>query len=114
MRKRHYPFTIDEAARDIWLRQLWWAFDDVGFPSQIREEYWNWVEAFSIRMINRRTQRAQPQRYPFREVPTTLLQGYESATTDAPKGVRKYATRDDSVQQAGLRSTGPAAADQFN
>jgi len=114
MRKRHYPFTIDEAARDIWLRQLWWAFDEVDFPAPIREEYWGWVEAFSIRMINRRTQRAQPQRYPFRDVPTTLLQGYAAAAADAPKEVGKCAMRDDTVQQAGLRSTQPAAADQSN
>lgn len=74
MRKRHYPFTIDESAREIWLRHLWLAFDDVGFPVQIRQEYWEWVEPFSIRMINRRTQRAPPQRYPFVDVPRTLLQ----------------------------------------
>ena len=73
MRKRHYPFTIDESAREVWLRQLWLAFDDVGFPAQIRQEYWEWVEPFSIRMINRRTQRAPPQRYPFADVPHTLL-----------------------------------------
>ena len=75
MRKRHYPFTIDESAREIWLRQLWRAFDDVGFPAQVRQEYWEWVEPFSIRMINRRTQRAPPQRYPFADVPRRLLQG---------------------------------------
>jgi hemoglobin len=74
MRRRHYPFTIDEGAREVWLRELWLAFDDVSFPAQLRREYWEWVEAFSIRMINRRTQRAQPQRFPFTDMPSSLLQ----------------------------------------
>jgi hemoglobin len=73
MRRRHYPFTIDEAAREVWLRELWLAFDDVGFPAQLRREYWEWVEAFSIRMINRRTRRAQPRRFPFADMPSRLL-----------------------------------------
>lgn len=65
MRRRHFPFTIDEKAREIWLGELWLAFDDVNFPEDVRREYWEWVEPFSIRMINRRTQRDQPRRFPF-------------------------------------------------
>ena len=128
MRKRHFPFTIDEAAREIWLRQLWLAFDDVGFPEQLREEYWNWVEPFSIRMINRRTQRAQPQRYAFRDVPSTLLQGNEAAAalerpaTDgcaasdvgAPNSFGKCAIRDDMVQKGDLKITQRGAVHQSN
>ena len=41
------------------------AFDDVGIPVEVRQEYWDWAEAFSIRMINRRTERAPLRRYPF-------------------------------------------------
>jgi hemoglobin len=85
MRKRHYPFTIDEVAREIWLGQLWLAFNDVAFPAELRQEYWEWVEAFSIRMINRRTQRAQPQRYPFAEVPTTLAARAPLLAAGAPR-----------------------------
>lgn len=65
MRKRHYPFAIDEEARDIWLHQLCLAFDDARIPMEVRQEYWDWAEAFSIRMINRRTQHAPLRRYPF-------------------------------------------------
>ena len=65
MRKRHYPFAIDEEARDIWLYNLCVAFDEVGIPVEVRQEYWNWAEAFSIRMINRRTERVPLRRYPF-------------------------------------------------
>jgi hemoglobin len=68
MRKRHYPFAIDEAAREIWLHHLSLAFDDVGVPTEVRQEYWNWAEAFSIRMINRRTERVAPRRYAFADL----------------------------------------------
>ncbi len=65
IRKRHYPFAIDEEARDIWLHHLCLAFDDARIPMEVRQEYWDWAEAFSIRMINRRTQHAPLRRYPF-------------------------------------------------
>jgi hemoglobin len=60
-----YPFAIDEEARDIWLHHLCLAFDDARIPMEVRQEYWDWAEAFSIRMINRRTKRAPLRRYPF-------------------------------------------------
>ena len=72
MRSRHFRFTIDEQAREIWLAQLLLAFDDVGFPQDVREEYWDWVESLSIRVINRRTMRADPRRYPLAEAPLAL------------------------------------------
>jgi hemoglobin len=68
MRTRHLPFTIDERARAVWLSALWQAFDDVGFPHEVREEYWAWVEAMSIRMINRRRTRAQPARHAYADM----------------------------------------------
>jgi len=67
MRTRHFPFTIDEATRDIWLAQLLLAMEDVDFPANVRTEFWNWVEAFSVRMINRRTTKAAPRRYSLEE-----------------------------------------------
>ncbi len=72
MRTRHFPFTIDEQAREIWLAQLLLAFDDIGFPQEVRQEYWDWVESLSIRVINRRTMRADPRRYPLHEAPLAL------------------------------------------
>lgn len=68
MRVRHFPFDIDETAREIWLSCLWQALEETEWPSAVREEYWNWMEPFSIRMINRRTFRSQPKRYPFDRV----------------------------------------------
>jgi hemoglobin len=65
MRTRHFPFSIDEAARETWLAALFRAMEDVDFPIEAREEYWNWLEAFSVRMVNRRTMKSQPARIPF-------------------------------------------------
>jgi hemoglobin len=71
-RTRHLPLTIDETARNVWLAAMLGAFEDVGFPDEARLEYWNWVEALSIRAISRRTMIGQPRRYPLAEAPTAL------------------------------------------
>ncbi len=69
MRTRHFPFTIDESAREVWLTLLWQAMQDTDFPPAAREEYWNWMEPFSLRMVNRRTTKAQPARWAFADMP---------------------------------------------
>ncbi|WP_077298460.1 hypothetical protein [Aquaspirillum sp. LM1] len=69
MRTRHFPFTIDESAREVWLTLLWQAMQDTDFSSAAREEYWNWMEPFSLRMVNRRTTKAQPVRWAFADMP---------------------------------------------
>lgn len=71
-RTRHLPITIDETARNVWLAAMLAAFDDVGLPQDARLEFWNWVEALSIRVINRRTMIGQPRRYPLAEAPAML------------------------------------------
>jgi hemoglobin len=65
MRTRHFAVTIDEAARETWLAALFRAMEEVDFPAAVRAEYWNWLEAFSVRLINRRTMKAQPARISF-------------------------------------------------
>lgn len=65
MRTRHFPFSIDEAGREIWLEKLFQALDDTAFPVHLREEYWSWLEPMSLRMINRRTTKAAPVRLPY-------------------------------------------------
>jgi len=72
LRAQHFPITIDETARNVWLALMLVAFDDAGFPDEAREEYWNWVEALSILVINRRTMITQPRRYPFADAPVAL------------------------------------------
>jgi hemoglobin len=85
MRTRHFPFTIDEQAREVWLEALYRAMDDVAFPAEAREEYWAWLEAFSVRMINRRTMKAQPARIPFA---VAVLRFDEAVPEGLPCGTR--------------------------
>lgn len=72
MRGSHFHHTIDESAREVWLAELLLAFDDVSFPRELRPTIWNWLEAFSVRMINRRTTFAQPDHYPFSQAAQRL------------------------------------------
>ena len=65
MRTRHFPFSIDERGREIWLEKLYQAIVETGFPEELREEYWAWMEPFTVRMINRRTTKAQPVHLPY-------------------------------------------------
>ncbi len=55
LRKRHFPFTIDEKARDVWLECFKQAIIECEFPEEFRDELWEWIEPVSVRMLNRRT-----------------------------------------------------------
>lgn len=68
LRSRHFPFTIDEHARDIWLMFYKKTLKDIDFPKEHIQAFWEWVESMSLRMINRRTMMESPKRYPFSEI----------------------------------------------
>ena len=72
IRTRHFPHSIDEAAREVWLHELAIALREVDFPLNLMRELWEWLESMSIRMINRRTAKKQPARWPFERMRTTL------------------------------------------
>jgi len=63
---RHLP-SPSTNAREVWLENLFHAMEETGFPLVLREEYWAWLEAMSIRMINRRRTKAQPMRISWAE-----------------------------------------------
>ncbi|MDR2689693.1 MAG: hypothetical protein LBB76_08050 [Azoarcus sp.] len=67
IRTRHFPFEIDERAREIWLEKLFVALGETQFSLLAKQTYWTWLEAMSIRMINRRHAKAQPTRIGFDE-----------------------------------------------
>jgi hemoglobin len=67
MRTRHFPFEVDERAREIWLENLCIALTESDFPPAQRETYWTWLEAMSVRMINRRRTKTQPLRFTYSE-----------------------------------------------
>ncbi len=68
LRSRHFPFTITEKDRELWLELYIQALIEVRFPGEVIEEYWQWIESLSIRMINRRTTFEPPRRFPFASV----------------------------------------------
>ena len=65
LRHRHFPFTISEKDRIVWLDRMEQALIETNFPIEFHEEIWNWVEPLSIRMINRRTTTEEIERLPF-------------------------------------------------
>lgn len=68
LRNRHFPFEVTEAGRDIWLMSFRKALKQYAIPQELLPEIWNWVEAISIRMINRRTSMEMVKRYPFESI----------------------------------------------
>lgn len=72
LRDRHFPFTINERDREVWLELYVQALHDVAFPKEVVEEYWRWIESLSMRMINRRTSSLAPIRVPFTSIADKL------------------------------------------
>ncbi|MBU0632208.1 globin [bacterium] len=68
LRMRHFHMTIDEKAREIWLMMYKKTIKELSMPAECIEEFWNWIEALSIRMINRRTTVLDIQRFPFTDM----------------------------------------------
>ncbi len=68
LRMRHFPFDIDEDAREIWIAMYKKTLKDIDFPKELLEEFWNWIEPLSIRMINRRTTMDAPKRHYWSDV----------------------------------------------
>jgi hemoglobin len=65
LRMRHFHITIDEKGREIWLMMYKKTINDLQMPSSCIEEFWNWIEPLSIRMINRRTTVAVIERHSY-------------------------------------------------
>ena len=68
LRNRHFPFEIDEEGRDIWLMCFKKALKKSDFPHEFLAEIWDWVEALSLRLVNRRTTMAELKRYPYEKI----------------------------------------------
>ncbi len=53
MRKRHLPFKIDMDARIVWLQCYQIALNELeNVPAHLLQSYWNYLEKFSLWMIN--------------------------------------------------------------
>ncbi|MDR1647914.1 MAG: hypothetical protein LBR88_07780 [Zoogloeaceae bacterium] len=73
IRTRHFPFEVDERAREIWLENLCRVLEESALSEKLRDRYWSWLEAMSIRMINRRRTKAQPLRFSWDEARRRFL-----------------------------------------
>lgn len=52
LRQRHFPFVIDQQARDHWLEHMLAAIDEAGIPEPARGEMRSYFERSSAFMIN--------------------------------------------------------------
>jgi len=55
LRMRHFPFPIDQQARDHWLRHMLEAIDEAGIAEPMRSEMRDYFERASTHMINKDT-----------------------------------------------------------
>jgi hypothetical protein len=65
---RPLPHLFDPELREIWLVQLWHAFDDAQFPLARRASFWTWVEALSVQLMPPRAVQPTLNRYPYATV----------------------------------------------
>lgn len=72
LRMRHFKIPIDESDREIWLAMYKKTLKEINFPKEHLEEFWNWIEPLSIRMINRRTNMQNIKRHYWHEVKSTF------------------------------------------
>lgn len=59
------PLLLDEEGRELWLVQLWHAFDDAGFPPALRADYWGWAEPLSVHLLAPQARRGDLTRYDY-------------------------------------------------
>lgn len=83
------PLLLDEEGREIWLVQLWHAFDDAQFPAPLRADYWNWAEPLSVRLLAPQARHHGLTRYPYDTVRSWFsTPGRLSDKSDIPDGRR--------------------------
>lgn len=67
------PLLLDDAGREIWLVQLWHAFDDADFPQELRADFWNWAEPLSVQLMAPQARHRGLTRYPYDTVRSWFL-----------------------------------------
>lgn len=72
-----FPVLLDEEGRELWLVQLWHAFDDVGFPGALRADFWGWAEPLSIHLLAPQARHPGLTRYAYDTVKSWFQQTEE-------------------------------------
>ncbi|MGF6304959.1 MULTISPECIES: hypothetical protein [Paraburkholderia] len=67
------PLLLDEEGREPWLVQLWYAFDDVGFPPALRADFWGWAKPLSEHWLAPHARHAGRTRYTYDTVRSWFL-----------------------------------------
>ena len=62
------PFLMDARTREIWLKLYIKTLRDFSFPKKILAEFWDWLELFSLRMLNTASLEKLPKRYYFESI----------------------------------------------
>lgn len=70
------PFYMDENSREVWLRLFAKTLREMAFPQTMLAEFWNWIELFSLRMLNTSALSTLPKRFYFE----SMKGEFESAT----------------------------------
>ncbi|MDR2128780.1 MAG: hypothetical protein LBP52_06905 [Burkholderiaceae bacterium] len=90
------PLLLDEEGREIWLVQLWHAFDDADFPALLRADFWNWAEPLSVHLLAPQARHSGLTRYDYDTVRSWFpaAAGVKAAESAARGGggMRKGAT----------------------
>ncbi|WP_263833606.1 globin [Sulfurospirillum oryzae] len=68
MCRTHAPFVIDDESRAVWLMAYKQILHDLHFPKELIEEFWNWIEPFSLRMVNRRSHETHLKRFLYEDM----------------------------------------------
>jgi hemoglobin len=66
--RTHAPFAIDDESREVWLMMYKQTLHDLDFPKELIEEFWNWIEPFSMRMVNRRSSTTPMKRFLYKDM----------------------------------------------
>lgn len=74
----HLPCFLDTELREIWLVQLWHAFDDAGFPPVQRADFWTWAEALSVQLMPIQMTAQVCNRYPYASVQAWFADAQEA------------------------------------
>ncbi|WP_333805050.1 globin domain-containing protein [Sulfurospirillum sp.] len=66
--RTHAPFVIDDEARAVWLMAYKQTLHDLYFPKALIKEFWNWIEPFSLRMINKQSHSTPAKRFLYEDM----------------------------------------------
>ena len=72
------PFLMDERSREIWLRLFAQSLRDLSFPSKNLAEFWDWIELFSLRLLDTSSLKSLPKRFYFESIKAE----FESSSLD--------------------------------